>query len=1218
MKEGLLALPSMGPGGCRVQIFQDKDLSEFSLLSIGQFCDAGCTAHYDKTTVWITDDKGITIITGVRDQHTGLYMVNLHDLNPCTAPQAMAAPVVPSDPVAQRVAYWAASMGAPVTDTLLRAMRKGFVEFPGITARDVARHPPDFTATPKGHMKMRRQGLQPTQYDTPDIVKPEDEDFPNALPSKGPGQPVPTSIASTVCTKCIPMTEQHFSDMAGRFPLASFTGAEYMLIMFCTDANYIHCETMTSRSGKEYARAYQQGITFFMERGITPRWERLDNETSRDLTGVARKLGITIQYLPPHNHRASKAERAIQTWKGHFISVLCMTHPDFPMGAWDHLVDAAELTLNLLRGSRANPTISAWAHLHGPINLTQTPIAPAGMKVVIFESTQQRASWAPHGVDGFYVGPALQHYRCHRVFVPKTKRTRIAETLSWHPHNVRMPASSADDLLHAAVLDLRKALQDYSKSPQSTTATRQPLPAIRTAITTALTDMAALFGGPASVAAVQAPAERPSIPTPLVPSELTLAPGAHVPAPDLEDGTATQESGIQSPTTTVSPVHSATPLEAPVPVAPPKAPPAAPRRSRRPRHRNPKYASASIALRDYACTAMDMDAEGGKLRYETALAGSEGAQWEAGSNKEFDRLVLETHTGTWIHIRDVPKDRVISYYNPQLTRKRRPEETCPGGIEYRVRGTYGGNRGDYKGPTAAETADITTVKLVLNSVASDPEAQWLTTDISDFYLGTPMDTPEYMRVPLKYIPAATMEKHNLAGLVHNGAVIMQLNKGIYGLKQAGRLAQQRLIKHLADHGYHQTEHTPCLFKHDTNSVIFTLVVDDFGVKYKQKEDVTHLLDTLEKLYKIKTNWSGDAYIGFDIAIGVCPRLNIKRVTLSMPRFLPNALKRFNIKPGKPVYNPIDYRPGIHTAIQRPTPEDSSAPATKAETLRIQQIVGVILYYARAIDSTFTTPVGKVSSAQATPTAAVLTAAERLLHYAATQPAAALVFYGSKMDMIVHGDASYLSETKARSRVAGVYYLGDKDHPDTLNAPFLCTSAILDVVVTAATEAEYGAAYTNAKQIATLRGILHDLGHPQAPTLMVIDNKAAEGIANDTVTQRHSKAMDMRFHFVRDRVRQGQIRVVWQPGRRNLADYFTKAHPTKHYMAMRQFFVSTPPLPDDWTLVGRHAAPAQLTRRLTLADLPDPRPPSHRPTIVQLVEKNKDKKRGGGEWTDTLS
>ena len=197
------------------------------------------------------------------------------------------------------------------------------------------------------------------------------------------------------------MTQEHFSDMAGRFPYKSFTGAEYMLIMFCVDANYIHCEKMNARTGKEYARAYQEGVTFFKDREITPRWKRLGNETYPELTAVARKLGITIQYLPPHNHRASKAERAIQTWKGHFIAVLCMTHPDFPMGAWDHLLEHAEFTLNLLRGSKVTPTRSAWAHLHGQAHFTATPIAPAGTKVVIFESPDQRASWAPHGVDGF-------------------------------------------------------------------------------------------------------------------------------------------------------------------------------------------------------------------------------------------------------------------------------------------------------------------------------------------------------------------------------------------------------------------------------------------------------------------------------------------------------------------------------------------------------------------------------------------------------------------------------------------------------------------------------------------------------------------------------------------------------------------------------------------------------------------------------------------------
>ena len=316
--------------------------------------------------------------------------------------------------------------------------------------------------------------------------------------------------------------------------------------------------------------------------------------------------------------------------------------------------------------------------------------------------------------------------------------------------------------------------------------------------------------------------------------------------------------------------------------------------------------------------------------------------------------------------------------------------------------------------------------------------------------------------------------------------------------------------------------------------------------------------------------------------------------MSMPRYILNALKRFLRAGSDAVNNPSDYRPGKHTALQKPTPQDTSAPATLEETLRIQQIVGVFLYYARAIDSTFLTAVSKVSSAQAKPTAKVLQDAERLVQYASTQPAAQLVYYASKMDLIVHGDASYLSETNARSRAAGVFYLGDRHNPDTLNAPILCLSTILDVVVSSATEAEYGAAYLNSKQVAPLRGLLGDMGYTQEPTIMYIDNKAAADIANDSVTQRHSKAMDMRFHFVRDRVRQGQLCVTWAPGRKNLADYLTKAHPTKHFVRMRAFFVTTPPTDTEWTKVKKYAAQElnqNLQRRLTVQDLPDPRPPS---------------------------
>jgi hypothetical protein len=80
--------------------------------------------------------------------------------------------------------------------------------------------------------------------------------------------------------------------------------------------------------------------------------------------------------------------------------------------------------------------------------------------------------------------------------------------------------------------------------------------------------------------------------------------------------------------------------------------------------------------------------------------------------------------------------------------------------------------------------------------------------------------------------------------------------------------------------------------------------------------------------------------------------------------------------------------------------------------------------------------------------------------------------------------------------------------------------------------------------------LEELGHEQPPTPMVTDNSAASGIANDSVKQRRSKAMDMRYYWIRDRVRQGQFLVYWRRGSTNRADYYTKHHPAKHHQAVR--------------------------------------------------------------------
>jgi hypothetical protein len=73
---------------------------------------------------------------------------------------------------------------------------------------------------------------------------------------------------------------------------------------------------------------------------------------------------------------------------------------------------------------------------------------------------------------------------------------------------------------------------------------------------------------------------------------------------------------------------------------------------------------------------------------------------------------------------------------------------------------------------------------------------------------------------------------------------------LYGLPQAGHLAQEKLTKRLSKGGYEPTANTPCLFKHITRPIMFTLVVDDFAIKYKNKEDADHLLATIREEYEV--------------------------------------------------------------------------------------------------------------------------------------------------------------------------------------------------------------------------------------------------------------------------------------------------------------------------------------------------------------------------------
>ena len=159
-------------------------------------------------------------------------------------------------------------------------------------------------------------------------------------------------------------------------------------------------------------------------------------------------------------------------------------------------------------------------------------------------------------------------------------------------------------------------------------------------------------------------------------------------------------------------------------------------------------------------------------------------------------------------------------------------------------------------------ASLVTFKLLLNSVVSTKGAKFTTADIKYFFYASFLPDPEYTKTKLKIIPQEIIDQYQLQDLEKYGWVHMKIVKGMPGLKQAARLANERLVHHLAPYGYAPVQHTPSLWKHASNGILFALVVDDFGIKSPLESATSHLLQDLRDKYQITVDPSGTKFLGF--------------------------------------------------------------------------------------------------------------------------------------------------------------------------------------------------------------------------------------------------------------------------------------------------------------------------------------------------------------------
>ena len=342
---------------------------------------------------------------------------------------------------------------------------------------------------------------------------------------------------------------------------------------------------------------------------------------------------------------------------------------------------------------------------------------------------------------------------------------------------------------------------------------------------------------------------------------------------------------------------------------------------------------------------------------------------------------------------------------------------------------------------------------------------------------------------------------------------------------------------------------------------FTLVVDSYGIKYTNKKDAEHLISALQTKYEVTQDCTGGIYFVIKLKWDYKKR----QLDISMTRYVKDALHKFQ-KPTRtrPHHSPHKWTAPKYesTALQLEHPEDDYLELNPEEAKKVQQSVGTFLYYTRAVDPTMLVALNTISSQQSKSTQETAKKLVQILNYAATYPDAITRYHDSRMTLHMHSDASFLSALGAKIRAGGYHYLIETSSDPNKIPPHTplpqwtnkCGIHNNEKRFSKWNESGTWSIICELSERADLKISLEEMVHHQPPTPVVTDSATINGFVNDNIRQRQSRATDMRFYGVCNRVIQGHYLLYWEREKDNLADYFSKHHPTKHHRAINGIYV----------------------------------------------------------------
>jgi hypothetical protein len=269
--------------------------------------------------------------------------------------------------------------------------------------------------------------------------------------------PAPTAhiVAHDVLIRVIALKDSMYTGQTGHFLFVSSLGNCYIMILHHMDSNSSWSKAIKNNSKGELILTRCCALVRMARCGIVPQHQILNNQALFAYKTKIKLANMTYKLVPPDDHGRNLAKKAIQTFKDHMISMLSKCSPTMPMHLWCQLLPQIECRLLLLRQSKSNPNISAYAHVYGHQDYNCYPFVPMGMEALVNNRPHKRHSFAQHCKKLFVLGTSTKHYQCWKFWLVTTRATQ-----HWHP-NGNAPSSCQPQIQKT----LGQVLHDQTQLP---------------------------------------------------------------------------------------------------------------------------------------------------------------------------------------------------------------------------------------------------------------------------------------------------------------------------------------------------------------------------------------------------------------------------------------------------------------------------------------------------------------------------------------------------------------------------------------------------------------------------------------------------------------------------------------------------------------------------------------------------------------------------------